>query len=285
MNGSRVLTRRKAGQLLAGTLLTGSFCSLSATCGQAAAGDARGAIARTGLLASAIERCAKELLLVALDIAPDQYLEALELSRSQLDQFLQRQLTEAAPQRNALATLWPAYDDILLRALETRRASPNLVAAMAEIRPPLSEAAAAWFESTAREGLQDPRSASLMRAYRALLVLHRSCQKIAGDFLMAAFGGARLVAPADLADAASVLEIGLQGLIHGDPQQRLVPAPTAKIREQLQAAESSWADCRRELAATAWGSQLRKSALADFALANTRLSQALDSTLGLYGSL
>jgi len=77
----------------------------------------------------------------------------------------------------------------------------------------------------------------------------------------------------------------LNGLIHGDPELRLLPAPTQEIRDELRKVELMWAEAYPILESAASGNAVTKDEIAAVAQYASDMAVPLTMTLLMYLSL
>ena len=90
---------------------------------------------------------------------------------------------------------------------------------------------------------------------------------------------------AKLAENTSEFERTLDGLTEGDPDRRLVPAPTPEILDQLLETRQVWLEYRRYMEAAASGKTVDQETVEQVLRLNARLFEEADKVVTLYEAL
>ena len=263
----------------------------------AATGSAvSGMIAVVGQQSMIIQKIFKEMLLVALGIERQENLAALRSSREQFDATLSalrhdqalRGLRDDQAVRarfEALIQLWPPFDDMILSGITASQVSHNLVDALAELDPLLTGAADATLESLVERAKANKRLAGLARSLSTAAVQRTLTQKMAKEFLLVAY---RYEADANrerLSRSYETFDQILQAMRDGDPDRRLIPAPTRSIRAKLAEVELVWRGHLPLLRSVAAGAQPARDMVAEAARSNLHLLRGTEEVFALYAKL
>lgn len=244
------------------------------------------------------ERMAAEAVLVALGIDRETNVDRLIRSRDQFDSSVQVFRNDAGEVGARLAGSPEMSDQIA----ETEELWQALDAAIAEfvVQEPMSEShieAIAQLSESVREsvgglatGLRQSAEAGthsmLGNAIRSVAHSHVLSQQMTKEFLLIAYGYQPDRYRFALRSTAEEFELGLLGLIQGDFDQLLLPAPTPEIRTQLQRVEQLWRDEFRPLIYEAINrDDLDPVTVALLSEANRRLSREIESATGMYRDL
>lgn len=104
-------------------------------------------------------------------------------------------------------------------------------------------------------------------------------EEISKTFFMLAYG---VNAPQNrerLAAAIEQFDRDMRGLVEGNPEIGLIPAPTASIREDLNAARDIWSSLRGSLAIETVGTAVDAAAIAQVSELSDRLYEHLDAAV------
>lgn len=226
-------------------------------------------------LSTNVERMSAELMFIALGIDTDSHLLRLRDARNgftavltslrQGDTVMDVPLLDEPDVAEAIAevgALWPELDDIILRGMSERRLTDQDVGAIADVNPPLTKAALetfSAFESVFSNGNMPSILvvATLHCEAQALLI-----QRMIKDYLMIAYGQDEAFSRALLAESYERFDRVLAGLIVGNSDLQLLPAPTPAIAERLAQAEERWAELRPLLVTAQQGGRVSRD-LAD----------------------
>ena len=207
------------------------------------------------------ERMSAELMLIALGIDTETRLIQLRDARNGFvavlnglrygDTMMEVPLLdepEVADAVRRVNDLWPDFDDIVYRGQTGRSLSGEDVRALSELTPTLvaaAEQASDAFESVFAGG-NIPSilvGATLQSQGQAQRV-----QRMLRDYLMIAYGQDVDLHGEMLQDSYQQFDRVLAGLLAGDPDLRLLPAPTPEIARRLAEAERQWQVLRPFLA-------------------------------------
>ncbi len=208
-------------------------------------------------LSTHVERMSAELMFIALGIDTELHRLRLRDARNGfaavLNSLRQGDATMDVPLLDDLEVtravaevgdLWPEMEDIVLRGISERRLTDQDVGALADLNPPLAKAALeafTAFDSVFTNGNMPSILvvATLHCEAQALLI-----QRLIKDYLMIAYGQDEAFSRALLAESYERFDRVLAGLIHGNADLQLLPAPTPAIVERLAQAEERWAEIR-----------------------------------------
>ncbi len=136
--------------------------------------------------------------------------------------------------------LWPQFDAVVRSGLDAGDFSTEQVATIGNLNEPLFEAthemAAALHQHANEKQLRSMLEVAAERAEDQTWRL----QKMSKQFLLIAAGHNVERNRKDLSDTSAEFSRSLAGLIEGDPESKLLPAPNPEIRAQLRRVERLW---------------------------------------------
>ncbi len=207
------------------------------------------------------ERMSAELMLIAMGIDTESRLLQLRDARNGFvavlnglrygDTMMEVPLLdepEVADAVRRVNDLWPDFDDIVYRGQTGRSLSEEDVRALSQLTPTLVEAAERASDAfgSVFAGGNIPSilvGTTLQSQEQALLV-----QRMLRDYLMIAYGQDVDLHGEMLQDSYQRFDKVLAGLLAGDPDLRLLPAPTPEIAQRLAETERQWEVLRPFLA-------------------------------------
>ena len=199
------------------------------------------------------QKMTKEAVLVALGVDPAGNLRNLKSSRSLFDLTLtglrhgdaslslpQTSRPEILELLTRVDELWAEMDRSLQPVASSGKLSQAQVAALSELNLPLLKAmneAVLAYEKAAYEGIAFSANAAAINLSGRQRML---TQKMTKEFLLVAYGHQAEQNRQALAATIELFDKTLKGLISGDPANRLAPAPSAEIRDQLAVVQRIW---------------------------------------------
>ena len=253
-------------------------------------------IAVIGRQSMIIQKIFKEMLLVALGIERLENLAALRRSREQFDATLTELRHDQAlralrdddvvhTRLQALIQLWPPFDDMILSGITASQVSHNLVDALAELDPLVTGAAEATLDSLVERARVNKGMAGLARSLSTAAAQRTLTQKMAKEFLLVAY---RYDAEANrerLLRSYETFDRTLGAMRDGDPERRLIPAPTGDIRAKLAEVELVWRSYLPLMRVVAEGAQPARDMVAEAARSNLHLLRGSEEVFALYAEL
>ncbi len=244
------------------------------------------------------ERMAAEAMLVAMGIDLESNVNRLIRTRNQFDSSVQvfrngagevgARLAgdpEMSDQMAETEELWRALDAAIADVVALQPMNESQVEAVARLSESVRDSVgglATGLEQSAASGTHS----MLGNAIRSVAHSHVLSQQMTKEFLLIAYGYQPDRYRFALRSTAEEFELGLLGLIEGDFDQLLLPAPTPEIRSQLQRVERLWRNEFRPLIYEAIDRDaLDPVTVALISEANRRLSREIESATGMYRDL
>ena len=244
------------------------------------------------------QRIAKDLLLVALEIEPEANRERLRASVQSLAEALERlqnghQATGIARVSDPMVTTklasvdrnWRRVQGTVWPLAESGGVSEEQVQAMARLDPPLRRSfkdLALAYEEVLRHGdLYSIMGTAISYCQYENVLL----EEISKEFLFIAYGQNAEQHSLRLAEAKTAFETNLASLIDGNPELRLLPAPTLEIRAQLQAVRRTWQDISRDMETALLKGRPDPETILDVTTRSETLSQELEKAVQMYEAL
>lgn len=244
------------------------------------------------------QRIVAEALLAALDFEPESNLARLERSRVQFSStfgaFLDREGEIGARLANDLEVvreveeaeaLWLEMNETITRCIEAQAVTAEHIDSLAGLSDSLGRAVGGLADGL-RQSAGPNAHGMLENAIQAAVHAEAISQQMTKEFLLVAYGHQPERYRYALRNTSEDFETGLRGLLEGDFDQLLLPAPTPEIREQLERVDRIWQDEYRPLIDQAIGEQeLDDAAVARMSQANRRLVREMDTAASLYRGL
>jgi hypothetical protein len=245
------------------------------------------------------EKMSKELLLVALEVDPEANRDNLQLTRS----MFHRRLTAlrhgdielALPgtqdptflkDLDRVEELWPSMDSAITQSLESEKVSTESVVAIDKLGRALLSAVdktASDYQDLSKDTrtVFSIQEISLAKAARQRMLT----QKMTKEYLMIAFGHDVEANSAALAETVRDFDRTLEGLISGDPERLITPAPTQQLRDQLKEVKRLWKEFKGLILTAANGVKPTRESIAEVASKNLGLLEVTDLTVVLYKAI
>lgn len=242
---------------------------------------------------------ANEVLLIALGHEIERSLRALESSRATFDSTL-----SALRRGDAGMNLPPASDPAVLESLDRAEALWREMDAVLRAGPALGTvsddqiARIADVSASLRSASNDTVDAylELLRAGRLHSMLtvavdsstrqQMLSQQMTSNFLLIAYGHDEDFYRRDMADAIARFDRTMAGLIDGDLEHLLLPAPTPQIKSQLQRVARIWRDEFEPLMREAMiGGPMSAESIAEVARLNRQLMHEMEPAVEWYHML
>lgn len=242
------------------------------------------------------QKMSKEFLLIALGYNARENLRNLKYSRETFarvlkglrfgDADLELQSVNDSTIHAKLSRveeLWPEYETLLQDDAGKEQVPAESVAAVAELRLPLL--AAMHDAVNAYEELDNRRSKAFSLVDHLVNIAGRQrmlTQKMSTEYLLIVYGHEVPANREKLASTMAMFEKYLTALIVGDSGERIIAAPTPRIRSQLRAVERLWQEFKPMMEAALQGKEIDRDALADMASLNVTLLTEMDNAVDLY---
>jgi hypothetical protein len=217
-----------------------------------------------------VQRMSKELILVALDIDKNNNLRSLESSRALFERTL-KALRDgdsglgSPGSRNPdfleglgkVGELWLLYDATIRRSTKTQTITA------------------------------DQKQLISMLDTTIELLAHQGAltQQMSKEFLLIAYGHEADKNRKALKDSMALFDQTLDGLLNGNPEQQLLPAPNAEITAQLRMVARMWDEFRPLLSVGARGSGIDRGSITKVAEVNGPLLDAISEAIAMYENL
>ncbi|MDH3919222.1 MAG: type IV pili methyl-accepting chemotaxis transducer N-terminal domain-containing protein, partial [Rhodospirillales bacterium] len=244
------------------------------------------------------EKMSKELVLVALEVDTERNLKNLESSRALFERTLKGLRDGDAglglPRSTSrdfidnlgkAGELWLVYDAAIRTSFASGRITADQVGTVADLTAPITAAmdsAVAVLESETSEG----RLVSLLDATIELAGRQRLLtQKMSREFLLIAYGHEVDKNRRQLKESIAQFDRTLDGLISGNTELRLVPAPSAEIKAQMRKVARIWDTFLPIVTTASKGGEIDRETIARMASANEPLLEAVSAARLSYNSL
>ncbi len=244
------------------------------------------------------EKMGKELVLIALDVDTERSLKNLESSRAQFERTLKGLRDGDAglglpgstnrdfiDNLGKAGELWLVYDATIRASFRSGRITADQVGTVADLTAPITaamESAVAVLERESSEG----RLVSLLDATIELAGRQRLLtQKMSREFLLIAYGHEVEKNRSQLKESIAQFDRTLDGLISGNTELHLVPAPSAEIKAQMRKVARIWDAFLPILANAAKGGEIDRDTIARMASTNEPLLEAASAARLSYNSL
>lgn len=243
-------------------------------------------------------RIVAEAVLVALEFEQDSNVARLARSREQFSLTLRRfrdgegaigarvvDNPEIAEQVYQASELWRSLDAAIGDHVAAEPVTAQHVETIAELGQSLHEALGGLADGM-RNSADAGAYGMLTNAIEASVRAETLSQQMTKEFLFVAYGYQPDRHRFSLRDSADQFNLVLLGLIQGDIDQRLLPAPTPEIRSQLQRVEDLWREQYRPLIDLAIDlEEIDEATLARMTQANRLLFQEIEAVAGMYRQL
>lgn len=279
------------------------FCAmaLAALPGPAAAqrSDGDGPLDLAGAEIAITQQMAKDALLVALDINREQALRSLDASRARFDRVLTGlregdSMLGLSPASNPeliaeidrAEGLWSQMDSEIRAGFAAGAFAPDRVIRIAGVSMPLLEAMESVAEVHAEENPNGQLFSMLVVAIDLSNRQRILAEQMTKELLLVAHGRNVEMHRSLLRQVAIQFDETLDGLIHGDLDLLLLPAPTDAIKERLAEVERIWqVDMQPIIRMAIDGDPLGRSTILRIAEINARLVEQSGQVVALYGQL
>lgn len=237
-------------------------------------------------------------LLAALSIDKEANIAALTLESLQFDRIIKGlrhgdaelglAKAENAEILKKLARLekeWSIFGPVVRKIVESGEVSKRGVALVAECIIPLAEGTRELIEVVqyyATGGRTFSLRTSMIGTTEAQQAL---VNEMAAGYLLIAYGHKPKAYRAKLQDQVLRFDRTLRGLLAGDSELQLLPAPTSDLRQSFRAAVTLWEAHRPAMRGVAGGREVPREAIPDFMLRNEALAREVGRAVELYKSI
>lgn len=244
------------------------------------------------------QKMSKELLLIALGIDKKRNRGNLRASRALFERTL-KALRDGDDElgspgsRNPdfleglskVGELWLLYDATIDRSAASNAITEDQVGTLDDLGRPIAEAVADAVEILHEEARQAGLVSMLGTTIRLAAHQLALTQQMSKEFLLIAYGHETRKNRKALSDTMALFDRTLEGLINGDPELRLLPAPSPDLRAQLRMAGRMWDDFRPLLSAAARGDKIDHGDIEQVAKMNLNLFDAINTAMSMYEAL
>ena len=245
-----------------------------------------------------IERMTNSVLLAALGVDAAPSLNSIHWSHDRFDR-MQGDLRKGDPhlglppttEPQVLETLdnadlqWQRYNEIFGEIVKTRRASKGQIDELAASHASTIKALNQLVESYKKFIYGGQHHSILSGAISGTGKLRANTQLLLRNLMMVVYHDYAEPDRDRLAQATANFDQTLNGLIHGNPERRLLPAATEEIRTELTKVLVMWQKIRPILESAAAGQAVKKDQIATVAKAASDMALPLTMTLIMYLSV
>jgi len=245
-----------------------------------------------------VQRMSKELMLVALDIDRNDNLRKLESSRALFERTL-KALRDgddglgSPGSRNPdfleglgkVGELWLLYDATIRRSTKSQIITADQVGTVADLTRPIFDAVEVAVEILHEEARQKQLISMLDTTIELLAHQGALTQQMSKEFLLIAYGHEADKNRKALKDSMALFDQTLDGLLNGNPEQQLLPAPNAEITAQLRMVARMWDEFRPLLSVGTRGSGIDRDSITKVAELNGPLLDAINEAMAMYEAL
>lgn len=240
----------------------------------------------------------KESLLVALEVDKARNLHNLRSNQAFFDRVLHglrygditlgvpgTRRPEILEKLDRVDELWPQFDSAVESSVSSGRVSAEQLDTIAAVNLALlnatDETVTAYQEAAARGGLFSMIGMAVDRSGRQRTLT----QKMSKEFLLVAYGHEVNKNKRQLRETIQQFDRTLKGLINGDIELLLLPAPTPEIRGQLRKVERLWDEFQPLLLTAFETDRINPEVIAQVARDNMSLLQETNAVVDLYAAL
>lgn len=241
------------------------------------------------------QRMSKELLLIALGYNKRENLRNLRSSHEKFERVLRGLhfgdtdlALLAAEDKDVLDNLerveeiWPLFETALTESMAGGKVSRDSVGLISDLSLPLLRA----MEETV-EAYEVAATTGALFSMIEIAIGHGGhlrtlSQKMTKEFLLVTYGESAEQNRERLKGSMEDFQKTLDGLVSGDPELRLIPAPTNELQAQLRAVRRTWQECKPLLDLAISGEQPNEDQLADMASLNLTLLNESDTAVKMY---
>lgn len=241
------------------------------------------------------QRMSKELVLVALGYNARENLRNLRSSHEKFGRVLKglrfgdSELALAASQDPAVLEnlerveeIWPLFESALKDSMAQGKVTRDSVSLVSDLSLPLltamDEAVKAYGDAATKGTLFSMVEIAIDQGGK----LRMLSQKMSKEFLLVTYGEGADQNRERLKQSMTAFQRTLAGLMGGDPELQLIPAPTAQLQAQLKAVQRVWKETKPLLDLAVRGQKPNRDQLSDIASLNLTLLQESDAAVRMY---
>lgn len=247
------------------------------------------------------QKMSKELLLVALGYNKKENLRNLNYTHDMFSRVLKglhygdaelgleaTRDPDVLERLSRVEELWPLFDSALQDSIAQGHVLRDHVEVVADLGLPLLRAMDNTVEGFEELDARTSESFSLFDHLIAVAGRQRMLtQKMTTEFLLIAYGHSAAINRKRLAQSMADFEKVMNGLIFGDPTNKVLAAPNKRILAQLRAVERLWQDFKplMQSAVAGKGKEVDEDLLSHVASLNVTLLTEMDSAVSMYEAM
>lgn len=302
MTSTRGIVRIAAATLLAFsslTLATSAQAALEVAKASAqSTHDVEHALVQIDEMATQVQRITSSLLLVGLDIDAEINLDRAQKSLTFVDRMVQvarngdpAMMLEVPSDAKLLAKievveqLWGQFRPTLERIIQTKKLQPEDIAFMAQNDLAMVKGVLAMEEEFIRVLGQASLASILVFTAQQSEHMLFMVEEMATNMLLITYGYEIEANKQKLAEDLALFQATLTGLIHGNPEKRLIAAPNENIRAQLDKVQILWDGFLPTLKATIGGAVPHGEVLRTMVPRIETLYEEMETAVAFYDQL
>lgn len=244
------------------------------------------------------ERMAKEVVLIAMGYNARENVRNLHSSHSTFDRTLnglhygdaelalQPASDEAVLDRlSEIEEVWPLFEASVEQAIAAGQISRSQVSAVADLAGPLEAAVEETVEAYEDMARQGNLYSMLQVAIVAASHERTATQAMAKDFFLIAYGLDVERHRRQLMEHIQEFDATLNGLMFGNSDMLLMPAPTPQLQAQLRQVERLWGELKPVLDDAARGGEIDEDGISLVSSMNLTMLTEMNTVVGMYDNL
>lgn len=193
--------------------------------------------------------------------------------------------TEVLERLTKVESIWQHFDNTIKRALEAGTVTEQEVQAIARINPQLLDAIDQAVGAYVHFVFHGETFTLHTRLLNTAGEQRMRAQQVLRDFLLVAYGNDAAQHRERLSQSFGLYDRTLNGLIHGDAELGLVPAPRPEIGAQLQKVERLWSELRPLVESVAAGGAAAPTTIKQAARLTSHLVRTMNNAVLMYENL
>lgn len=243
-------------------------------------------------------RMASEAVLIALEIDKEVNLGRLSETRKLFARTLNglrngdselglpaASETEVLERLTQVESVWQHFDRTIRQALKAGTVTEQEVRTIARINPQLLDALDQAVGAYVRFVFHGETFTLHTRLLNTAGEQRMRAQQVLRDFLLVAYGHDTVQHQELLSQSFALYGRNLKGLIHGDAELGLVPAPRPEIGAQLQKVERLWSELRPLVESAARGSASAPDTIKQAARLTAHMVRTMNNAVLMYENL
>ena len=180
---------------------------------------------------------------------------------------------------------WSIFGPAVQSIIDTGRITPQNVAIVAECIEPLAEATEQLIDVYEYYATGGRTFSVLTGMVSRAEAQHALLQEMTAGYLLVAYGHKAETYRARIWAYQAQFDLILRGLIDGDRQLNMLPAPAQPLREQFEAARRTWSQLYAVTKTIPQGGAIDRDCILDIARQSRQLAATLGKAIELYKSL